>query len=943
MTLAAGTRLGPYEIVAAIGAGGMGEVYRARDTKLNRDVALKILPDAFASDPDRLARFTREAQTLAALNHPHIAQIYSVGEAASPERSALSPDKVQFLVMELVQGEDLSQRIARGAIPLDEALPIARQIAEALEAAHEQGIIHRDLKPANIKVRADGTVKVLDFGLAKALDPVGSAAAVGVSNLPTITSPAMMTGVGMILGTAAYMAPEQAKGRTVDKRADIWAFGAVLFEMLTGKRAFPGEDVSDTIAHVLMKEPDWATLPVNTPVAIRKLLRRCLEKDRKRRLADMADARLEIEDALTSPAEAARPLAGVSRTGALGRPVALGLMLTLSATAFIVGAVAMRAAIRLLGPQSNQTPPQVTRTLVSVAPAGQLRANNQSESAAWGMPSRTAMALSPDGRSLVFSANAGGKQQLYLRALDQLDAAPLAGTEGADSPFFSPDGKWVGFWANGALKKVALSGGPATTICQTDAIFGASWGSNDTIVFARVREGLLQVPGAGGTPQSLTTLDTAKGEVSHRLPQVLPGAKAVVFTITHDAFPKWDVADIVVQSLVTGERKTVAQGADARYASTGHLVYARAGTLMAMPFDLARLQVTGGAVSVMADVMQAANIVNVNLDTGAAQFSVSASGALVYATGGAAGDAERRLVWVDRAGLAQPLSAPPRAYFAPRLSPDGQRVVVYTRGTGSDVWTFDITRGTLTRLTTEGRNGWGLWTPDGKRVVFQSGPGVGNLFWKPADGSGAAERLTTSEYTQVPASWSPDGQTLAFVESHPVAATGSDIWALPLAGDRRPRPLLQTKFNETYPEFSPDGRWLAYVSNESGRDEVYVQPYPGPGPRQQVSVDGGEAPAWSRDGRELFYSAVANVGQGATTREWIAVPLTTAPSLRFGAPRVLFQARYQTTLTARGYDVTSDGQRFLMVSVDERPPIKVTQMILVQNWVEELKRRVPTR
>jgi serine/threonine-protein kinase len=425
---------------------------------------------------------------------------------------------------------------------------------------------------------------------------------------------------------------------------------------------------------------------------------------------------------------------------------------------------------------------------------------------------------------------------------------------------------------------------------------------------------------------------------------MLAGNQAVVFTVTYDAMPKWDEAEIVVQSLVNGERKTLGRGADARYVPTGHLVYVRAGRLVAVPFDLARLQVTGGAVSVMADVMQAANMGNADLDTGAGQFSVSASGALVYLIGGIFPDPECTLVWVDRTGATQPLPAPTRAYIEPRLSPDGERLVVWTYGTDRNVWAYDIPRGTLTRLTTEGVNAWAIWTPDGKRVAFSSGPGVGNLFWKPADGSETAERLARSEYVQCPSSWSPDGQTLAFVEFRSAATTGADVWVLPPGSDRQPRPLLQTRFNEMYPEFSPDGRWLAYTSNESGQNEVYVQSYPGPGPRQQASIDGGNQPAWARSGKELFYTnAVSSTSGQATVHKLMAVPVATGPSLTFGAPRMLFQGRYGGAVPLRGYDVTPDGRRFLMVQSKERPPIKVTQMILVQHWVEELKRLAPAK
>ncbi len=548
--LAAGIRLGPYEIVAALGAGGMGEVYRARDTKLQRDVAIKVLPESFANDPDRLARFQREAQVLASLNHPNIGGIHGFEESGG----------VRALVMELVEGEDLSTRIARGPIPIDEALPIAKQIAEALEAAHEQGIIHRDLKPANIKVRGDGTVKVLDFGLAKAIDPLSSsAAAAALANSPTITTPAALTGAGVILGTAAYMSPEQAKGRAADRRSDIWAFGVVLFEMLTGRRAIQSENVPEALASILTREPDWSTLPADTPPLIRRLLRRCLEKDRKRRLADIADARLEIDDALSGSHIDAPVARSFSRTRE---------RLMWAAALLLVGLTA--AAMAAWATRSLPVPLETTRTLVSVAPTDQpLGANPLEQRAGGARPNRTAVALSPDGKTLVFGAIWGGAQQLYARAMDQLSATPISGTSGGSSPFFSPDGQWVGFWAaEGELRKVPLSGGPAVTLCKAAALFGASWGSDGTIVFATARNGgLWRVSAAGGTPEALTTLQP--GEYSHRLPHILPGGRAVIFTISKGA-NQWDDTQIVVRSLETGQQTVLLEGgADGRYVSYG--------------------------------------------------------------------------------------------------------------------------------------------------------------------------------------------------------------------------------------------------------------------------------------------------------------------------------------------------------------------------------------
>jgi len=926
--LTSGTRLGVYEVTARIGEGGMGQVYRATDTRLKRQVAIKILPPVLAADTDRLARFQREAEVLALLNHPHIAAIYGLEESGG----------ITALVMELVEGDDLSQRIARGAIPLDEALPIARQIAEALEAAHEQGIIHRDLKPANIKVRADGTVKVLDFGLAKAMAPISSTDAAAVlANSPTITSPAAMTAAGIILGTAAYMSPEQSKGRVADRRSDVWAFGVVLYEMLTGKRPFKGDDVSETLASILTRQPDWTALPAASPPLIRRLIRRCLEKDRARRLADIADARLDIDDALSDSYADGPVAASTSRTRERLAWASALLLVALTAAGMVAWTT-----------RSVSVPPETTRTIISVAPTGETSAANPLEQRVGGArPTRTAVALSPDGKTLVFGAIWGGGQQLYARAMDQLSATPISGTSGGSSPFFSPDGQWVGFTAGGELRKVPLGGGPAVTLCKAAALFGASWGSDGTIVFATARNGgLWRVSAAGGTPEALTTLQP--GEYSHRLPHMLPGGHAVIFTISSGA-NLWGDTQVVVRSLETGKQTVlITGGSDGRYVSSGHLIYVRLGTLMAVPFDPVRLAVIGGATGVIDGVMQAANRNLSDMDnTLAAQFTVSDTGALVYLTGGAVAGAERSLAWVDRQGTSQALAAPPRPYFVPRLSPDGHRVAVSTREDIRQVWSYDIARGALSPVTVDGQSNYGIFAPDGKRVVFRSGAAGGedNLYWKAADGSGAVERLTTSARSQTPASWSPDGTTLAFVEEGD--STGLfqfDIWVLSI-DDHKTRAVIHTAANEMTPEFSPDGRWLAYVSNESGRNEVYVQPYPGPGERHPISTNGGEQPAWSGNGRELFYvqgAGGAFGGGGATTL--MSVKVATAPAFQAGTPEAVFDSADLRIAWARSYDVAPDGRRFLLTLTKEAPTnLAPTQMIFVQHWFEELKRLVPTK
>ena len=919
--LAIGTSVAHYRVLGQLGSGGMGDVYRAHDLKLNRDVAIKVLRGSWMTDEDRLVRFRREAQLLASLNHSNIGQIYGLEDF----------DGTCALVMELVDGPTLADRIVEARFSVVEALQIASKIAEALETAHHQGIIHRDLKPANIKVRDDGIVKVLDFGLAKLVEPTSSSTS-NATMSPTISQHA--TRAGVILGTAAYMAPEQARGKPVDKRADIWSFGCVLYELLTGRRAFVGEDTSDTLAFVITKAPDWSALPTEVPASIRKVLRRCLEKERNRRFADIGDVRLDIEDALNAgpdvtAAVTPAPSAGRSNSrilaiGSLAATVLIGL-------AFWIGYRQAPAAV--------QAP--VARFLVGVAPADRLQARPEDRVTLESRPSRTAMTWSRDGRSIIFSAAEGDRQQLYIRAIDQIRATPLPGTEGGSMPFVSPDGRWVGFWSAGALRKVPSDGsGPAAMICETTIPYGASWGADDTIVFSRYRDGLWRVPGAGGTAEAFVKPDTTKGEYNFLSPQFLPGDGAILFTIIHTSLPTWeDDTEVVVQVLATGERRILAKGADGRYVTSGHLLYLRKGTLMAVPFDVQRLATTGGAVALIPDVMQSANTPNEGFEVGAGQFSVSSTGSLLYASGGIFPDPERSLVWVDRNGSAEPLPLSPRPYANPRLSPDGQRVLVWTQG-DRNVWVHEVSRGVTSRLTFEGRNARAIWTPDGTRITYAStSAGAENLFSRPSDGSGTAERLASSDLQQAPGAWTPDGKTLLFMDGGGLA-TDTDIWTLSVEGDRRPHPFLQTPFIEQFPDLSPDGRWLVYSSNQSGRVEVYVQPYPGPGARQQISVNGGTAPAWSRDGRELFFIDTPTIGGQAAPTTMMVVPVQLHPTFTAGPPRVLFKGRYGATTNIRGYDVAPDGRRFLMVQQKDRPAMGVADMIIVQNWVEELKQKV---
>jgi Tol biopolymer transport system component len=897
MPLSPGTRLGPYEITGQIGSGGMGEVYRATDTNLKRAVAIKVLPDAVAADPERLARFQREAEVLAALNHPHIAAIYGLERA----------DSMTALVLELVEGPTLADRIAQGPIPVDEALSIAKQIADGLEAAHERGIIHRDLKPANVKVRPDGTVKVLDFGLAKALAPA-SAAVTDVTVSPNITSPAMMTGIGVLLGTAAYMSPEQARGKAVDKRCDIWAFGCVLYEMVTGKQAFRGEDITETLASVVKAEPDWDVLPADTPSNIRTLLFRCLQKDIKKRVRDAGDIVIECEQLVTTSATVVvTPLAVVPIFSR--RSVAIGLV-GLLLGGFIAGFAVWRLTPEPMAPVSRFT---------VMLPLGQRLAVGH-----------TAIAVSPDGRRLAYVAIAsGGLQQLYLREMDSLEGKPLAGTEGAVGPFFSPDGLRLGFFTFNRLKNVSVSGGPPVILAPVrDFGRGGSWGPDGNIVFASGPEsGLSLVSAAGGTVESLTTIDRQKGEGSHRFPHYLPGGRALLLTVGTGG--SWDDARIEVLPLGSDERKVlIGGGSDARYVPTGHLVHRRTGSLVAVPFDLGRMEVVGSPVVLVEGVLPATN------NTGAAQATFTYAGSLLYVPG-AGGVFEITPVWVDRAGREQPfpLPPPPRVYGEPRFSPNGQSVALdIDEGNGGDVWIYELPRGTLTRLTVDGAR-LPIWTSDGKKVTFASGrsPAAGGLFWKPADGSGNVERLTTSENPQRPDSWSPNGETLAFTEND--SSTGLDIWALPLKNGKKSRPLIRTSFNETNLAFSPDGGWIAYQSDESGRYEVYVQPFPGPGGRVPISTQGGTGPAWSRDGRELFYRSGDKM---------MAVATTIQPTFQVAKPTVLFEKPYYYVDPLRDYDIASDGRRFLMLKEGEQVANAI-RMNLVLNWFEELKRLVPTK
>jgi serine/threonine-protein kinase len=921
MSLSEGTCLGPYSIVAPLGAGGMGEVYLATDSRLKRQVAVKILPSGVAADPDRLARFQREAELLASLNHPHIAAVYGLEDAGG----------VKALVMELVEGPTLADRIAQGPLPPDEALPIARQIAAALGAAHESGIIHRDLKPANIKVRNDGTVKVLDFGLAK-LAKAEASSAPHLSNAATLTSPAhaaAVTTMGLILGTAAYMSPEQARGREVDKRTDIWAFGAVLYEMLTGVRAFPGEDLTETMAAVVKSTPDWTALPAETPASVVALIQKCLEKDRNARAGDIAVAQFPLGDSGAS---------GVSRaTPARAASLAAGMIRTLP---WVFAILVLGVAAGWVFSRERPATPPVSRLQMSVLPADSLTSSDVSS-----RPARHVLAISPDGRLAVFSAQRGNAAQLYARPLDRESAVPIAGTEGGVAPFFSPDGSSIGFWVGSTIKRVPIAGGqPATIADFPDAIRGsATWG-DDGSIFVAGSAGIARVPSTGGTPATLLASDRSKNE-RHVLPHALPGGKAILFTTVTGR--EWSGASIVLLSIDSGDRREIVKGgADARYVDSGHLVYVRAGTLMSVPFDLRSQQVVGSPVAVLEDVMQSMNNPNSSDETGAGHFAVSRSGALLYLTGGVTPNLESSWEWIEKSGTRKKVDGVPAgAYLFPRLSPDGQRVAVNVRRPSSrvaDIWVYDVLRSAPARLTFEGNNSSPVWSPDGRRIVFSAdAQGSSNLYVISADGSGKPERLTKSDYSQIPSSWDRTTGMLAFLQRPTLETTG--IWVLPVDGPpSTPKLFLESRFFLSHAEFSPDGRWIAYTSNESGGREVYVQPYPGPGEKVRVSTDstgGGTEPIWAPDGRELLYRGFGPHG-GV-----MAAAISSTSPFRVNPPRLLVElntSEYDSTSPVRSWNVSADGQRFLASRFDRKAQ-PITTLHVVLNFDQELRRLVPAK
>jgi eukaryotic-like serine/threonine-protein kinase len=915
LTLTPGSRLGVYEVAAQIGEGGMGQVFRATDTRLKRQVAIKILPPAVAADHDRLARFQREAELLASLNHPHIAGIYGLEES----------DGVSALVMELVEGEDLSQRIARGAIPIDEALPIAKQIAEALEAAHEQGIIHRDLKPANIKVRADGMVKVLDFGLAKALDPAASSSPEAM-NSPTISVRGTL--MGLIIGTAAYMAPEQARGKIVDRRADIWAFGVVLYEMLSGRRAFDGEDVSTILASVIKEEVSWPALPADLPEPIRRLLHRCLEKDPRRRLRDIGEARLTLEDPTSSEPKAhARPPAA----SAIAAPASLWRRaLPIAATALVAG-VAASILTWSFQPTTAKAATVVTRFPI-VLPDGQV-ATRQNVAV---------VAISPDGARLAYAAN----RQLYVRSMADVEAKPIPGSNvDAASPFFSPDGQWVGFFSYGdsLLRKIPIGGGSPVTLCKIDAPWSATW-DGDTIFVASGTHGIMRVSANGGEPEVVVKINP--GEAADG-PQLLDDGRLLFALTTGSGANRWDEAQIIVQSMASGERHIVMRGGSAaRYLATapespggvgGHLVYAVGNSLVAVPFDATRLELRGAPMSIVEPVTRSANTA---LQSSVAQYAVSATGTLAYLPGRSSGASlPKALALAGRDGALQMLGLPQQPYIHPRLSPDGRQLAVGTDdGKDANVWVYDLkSGGSLRRLTFGGRNEYPIWTRDGRFITFQSDrDGDKAVFSQPADGSGAAQRLSRPEagVAHRPESWSSDGKTLSM---NVVNAGNESVWTITTDSGTKPAAFADSPAVEKHSTFSPDGRWVAYMATTEGDSDIYVQPFPPTGAKYQVST-GGRTPAWSPDGKQLFFHAIG-------LNRFVVVDIRTEHGLTVGLPVPLPIDDAIHPLAQRNYDVTPDGKQLLIVLPAQAQTAAgrrgTAQINMVLNWFEELQTRAP--
>jgi serine/threonine-protein kinase len=906
MQIQIGTLLGSHQIIALLGKGGMGEVYRARDTRLKREVAIKILPDGFAQDPERVGRFQREAEVLASLNHPNIAAIYDVQEA----------DNSRVLILELVEGETLAERLKSGALQIVEALSIAKSICEALEAAHEKGVIHRDLKPANIKITPDGKVKVLDFGLAKALESIPAGG--NLSNSPTLLSIAG-TQAGVILGTAAYMSPEQAKGLHTDERSDVFSFGAVLYEMFTGRQAFQGDSVSEVLASVLAREPDFSLVPPNLNRRIQELLRRALEKNPKKRWHAIADVRVEIEAALADPRglnieEKASPAPKPLWKRAI--PVLLAVILTAPITA---------AVMWYLRPV---TPITITRFPIILGGGQQFTGSN-----------RRVLAISPDGTGIAYTANS----RLYFRSISEVEARPIPGSEAVGAPInpvFSPDGKSLAFYFSQAIMRIPVTGGPAVTICPADFPYGMTW-SAEGIVFGQLGKGIMRVSASGGKPEILIAPKNGEAIID---PEILPGGQAVMFTtglLGASARPltaadSSERAQIVVQSIASGERKTIIEaGIDAHYLPSGNIVFGAGGSLFSVPFNLARREVMGLPIPVVEGVSRNA--------TGSMEFSVSNNGSLVYIPGPSTIAGQLQFAFADRKGSVDPLKLPLGAYEFPRVSPDGKHLAFGVEdGKEAYISVLEISGSpSPRRLTVGGANRYPIWSADGQRVAFQSDrDGDPGIFWQRADGTGTAERLTKAEpgTAHFPDSWSPDGQRFSYTV---MKGNTASVWIFSLQDKKA------TLFSEapdsavSWSVFSPDGLWIAYQSNETktGAYEIWVQPFPATGAKQQVSKDGAIMPAWSRDGKQLVF-----LSRGGGIAE---VDVATKPSFTFGAPTIFPRPLANTGVTnlPRNFDMAADGRLIGVIPGDSMQggTSSAPQIQVVLNWFEDIKQKMSSK
>jgi Tol biopolymer transport system component len=884
MGLEPGSRLGHYEILGSLGTGGMSEVYRARDLSLGREVAIKMLPTELSADPSRLARFEREAQLLAALSHPNVAVIHGIEREGS----------LSFLVLELIPGKTLAERIAEGPLPFPEARSVFLQIAQALEAAHGKGIIHRDLKPGNVKLTADGTVKLLDFGLGKDIGIRPT------KQEKTATYTGHRTSVGMVMGTPGYMSPEQARGQDVSGASDIWSFGVCLFEALSGKNPFQRGTLPDTLAAILNEEPHWGLLPPGLPARVHTLLRRCLQKRSRDRLHDIADVRIELEDTtLDLPSLPART---VEVRWLVGLAIALG--------AALVWILAGRGA-------RNVEPPVVRRFVLELPPTAPMS-----------LSGGRALASSPNGARLVYTARRSDRTELYLRNFDGRQTVPIPGTDGASGPFFSPRGDQVGFFADGKLKVLSLPGGSPVSLSDGVNPRGAVWidrgDGTEVILFSPSSSGgLSYVLARGGAPIPLTVVDTASGERDHRWPSMLPDGKAALFTVW-----KKDGFDVRVLELASGAtEKLVDDASYPRYVPTGHLVFAREEGLYAASFDLGSRRVVSEPVLVVEDVLY-------DDRTGAAHFDFTADGTLLYAPAenGSTPSQRASVFIVDSSGSATPIGEPRESIQVPRLSPDGRLLLVTVlEADATDLWLLNLARGGLTRLTFDGESGAGVFSPDGRRIAYSSAQqGRFAIFEKAADGTGEPTRLTEGDHPQFPTSWSPDSNVLLYAELDPDSQL--DIWTLRLS-DGQKSPLIRTSFEEASAVFSPDGTLIAYTSTESGQEEVYVRSFPETSGRWPISTQSGSEPVWSRNGRRLYFRSNDSL---------MAVDITREPTFAAGRPRVLFDAPFDLAgVLYANYDVGLEGDSFVMIRTDVEST--TARLNAVVNWFEELERRVPAR